>query len=76
MILDDIFFDLSIRNVSLHFTRSLLAAIGIVIGVVAIISIGIPGANMTLSVTAELSESGNFIMLSRGRRRYVWWRKR
>ncbi|MBN2735263.1 MAG: ABC transporter permease [Methanomicrobiaceae archaeon] len=66
MILDDIFFSLSVRNVRLHFVRSVLAAIGIVIGVVAITSIGILGANMTLSITAELSESGNIIMVSPG----------
>lgn len=64
MIFGDIFFELSVRNVRLNFLRSLLAAIGIVIGVVAITSIGIMGANMTLSVTAELSESGNVIMIS------------
>ncbi|WP_421909278.1 ABC transporter permease [Methanolacinia petrolearia] len=64
MIFGDIFFDLSVRNVRLNFLRSLLAAIGIVIGVVAITSIGIMGANMTLSITAELSESGNVIMIS------------
>lgn len=66
MILDDIFLELSVRNVRLHFVRSVLAAIGIVIGVVAITSIGILGANMTLSITAELSESGNIIMISPG----------
>jgi len=64
MNLGDIFLELSIRNVRLNFLRSLLAAIGIVIGVVAITSIGIMGANMTLSVTAELSESGNVIMMT------------
>ena len=64
MIFGDIFFELSVRNVRLNFLRSLLAAIGIVIGVVAITSIGIMGANMTLSITAELSESGNVIMMS------------
>jgi len=64
MIIKDIFFELSLRNIRLNFLRSLLAAIGIVIGVVAITSIGIMGANMTLSVTAELSESGNVIMIT------------
>ena len=64
IILDDIFFELSVRNVRLHFLRSLLAAVGIVIGVVAVTSIGILGANMTQSVTADLSASGNIIMLS------------
>jgi len=64
MFFSDIFFELSVRNVRLHFLRSVLAAVGIVIGVVAITSIGILGANMTLSVSADLSETGNIIMIS------------
>lgn len=60
----DIFFSLSMRSVRLHFLRSLLAAIGIVIGVVAISSMGILGTNMTLSVTAELSENANELSIS------------
>ncbi|MBN1165651.1 MAG: ABC transporter permease [Methanospirillaceae archaeon] len=55
----DIFFSLSVRSVRLHFLRSLLAALGIVIGVVAISSMGILGTNMTLSITASLSENAN-----------------
>ncbi|WOF16858.1 ABC transporter permease [Methanoplanus sp. FWC-SCC4] len=64
MIIKDIFFELSLRNIRLNFLRSLLAATGIVIGVVAITSIGIMGANMTMSVTQQLSESGNVIMIT------------
>ena len=60
----DIFFSLSMRSVRLHFLRSLLAAMGIVIGVVAISSMGILGTNMTLSVTAELSENANELSVS------------
>ncbi|SCL74277.1 Macrolide export ATP-binding/permease protein MacB [Methanoculleus chikugoensis] len=59
MIGNDIIFALSIRSVRLHFLRSVLAALGIVIGVVAIASIGMMGANMTLSVTEELSDMAN-----------------
>ena len=44
----DIFFDLSVRSVRLNFLRSLLASIGIVIGVVAISSMGMLGTNMQL----------------------------
>ncbi|HEX3001500.1 MAG TPA: ABC transporter permease, partial [Methanoregula sp.] len=47
----DIILQLSIRSIRLNFLRSLLAALGIVIGVVAISSMGMMGANMTLSVT-------------------------
>ncbi|HON41429.1 MAG TPA: ABC transporter permease [Methanoculleus sp.] len=50
---------LAARNVRLHFMRSVLAALGIVIGVVAIASIGMVGTNMTLSVTEELSDMAN-----------------
>ncbi|HQL60158.1 MAG TPA: ABC transporter permease [Methanoculleus sp.] len=59
MIGNDIIFALSVRSVRLHFLRSVLAALGIVIGVVAIASIGMMGANMTLSVTEQLSDMAN-----------------
>jgi putative ABC transport system permease protein len=59
MIGKDIILALSMRSVRLHFLRSVLAALGIVIGVVAIASIGMMGANMTLSVTEELSDMAN-----------------
>jgi len=59
MIARDIIFQLSIRNVRLNLLRSLLAALGIVIGVIAIASIGMMGANMTLSVTAQLTDMAN-----------------
>ncbi|WP_292407699.1 MULTISPECIES: ABC transporter permease [unclassified Methanoculleus] len=59
MIRKDIIFALSARSVRLHFLRSVLAALGIVIGVVAIASIGMMGVNMTLSVTEELSDMAN-----------------
>jgi len=60
----DIIVKLAVRNVRLHFLRSVLAALGIVIGVVAIASMGMMGTNMTLSVTAELSEMANVLVVS------------
>lgn len=60
----DIFVSLAFRSVRLHLLRSLLAALGIVIGVIAITTLGIMGANLTLSITAQLSSSGNVIMIS------------
>ncbi|HVP97362.1 ABC transporter permease [Methanoregula sp.] len=60
----DIFFDLSVRSVRLNFLRSLLASIGIVIGVVAISSMGMLGTNMQLSVKDQLSADVNTIMLT------------
>lgn len=59
----DIILQLSIRSIRLNFLRSLLAALGIVIGVVAISSMGMMGANMTLSVTEELSAMANVLVV-------------
>jgi len=64
MIGNDIILALAIRSVRLHFLRSVLAALGIVIGVVAIASIGMMGANMTLSVTEELSDMANKLIVT------------
>ena len=63
MFIKDIIFQLSVRSIRLHFLRSVLAALGIVIGVVAIASMGMMGANMTLSVTEELSSMGNILVV-------------
>ena len=63
MFVKDIIFALSVRSIRLHFLRSVLAALGIVIGVVAIASMGMMGANMTLSVTEELSSMGNILVV-------------
>ena len=60
----DIFFDLSVRSVRLNFLRSLLASIGIVIGVVAISSMGMLGANLQLSVKSQLSSNVNTIIVT------------
>jgi putative ABC transport system permease protein len=64
MIKGDIFFNLSVRSVRLNFLRSILAAIGIVIGVVAIASMGMLGTNMQLEVKDQLSSSANTIVIS------------
>ncbi|MDO9539982.1 MAG: ABC transporter permease [Methanocalculus sp.] len=60
----DFIFDLAMRNIRINFLRSLLAAIGIVIGVIAITAVGIMGANMTLSVTETLSANSDTIKVS------------
>lgn len=60
----DIFFDLSVRSVRLNFLRSMLACIGIVIGVVAISSMGMLGANMQLEIKDQLSGNANTIVVS------------
>lgn len=58
MIFADIYMDLAKRNVRLHFLRSLLAVIGIVIGVFAITSMGILGSALQVAVTSDLAEQG------------------
>lgn len=60
----DIFFQLSVRSVKLNFTRSLLASIGIVIGVVAISTMGMLGTNMSLQVEDQLASSANTIVIT------------
>ncbi|MCX6685834.1 MAG: ABC transporter permease [Methanoregula sp.] len=60
----DIFFDLSVRSVKLNFMRSLLASIGIVIGVVAISSMGMLGTNMQLIVKNQLTAGINTIVIT------------
>ena len=59
----DVIFQLAARSIQLHFLRSTLAVLGIVIGVVAIATMGMMGANMTLSVTEQLSEMGNILVV-------------
>jgi putative ABC transport system permease protein len=59
----DIILQLAVRSVRLHLLRSILAALGIVIGVVAIASMGMMGANMTLSVTDQLSDMANILVV-------------
>jgi len=60
----DIFFDLSVRSVRLNFMRSILASIGIVIGVIAISSMGMLGTNMQLQVKNQLSAGANTIVIT------------
>ena len=60
----DIFFDLSVRSVRLNLMRSILASIGIVIGVVAISSMGMLGTNMQLQVKDQLSSGADTIVIT------------
>jgi putative ABC transport system permease protein len=60
----DIILQLSVRSIRRHFVRSVLAAIGIVIGVVAIAAMGMMGANMTLSITEQLSATANILTVT------------
>ncbi|HVN74007.1 MAG TPA: ABC transporter permease [Methanoregula sp.] len=60
----DIFFSLSVRSVRLNFLRSVLASVGIVIGVVAISAMGMLGTNMQLEVKDQLSAGANTIVIT------------
>lgn len=57
------FFDFARRNVRLHWLRSLLAVLGIIIGVMTIVSIGILGNSLVLSVSDSLSTVGDSIIV-------------
>ena len=60
----DIFFSLSIRSVRLNFLRSVIASVGIVIGVVAISAMGMLGTNMQLEVKDQLSSGADTIVIT------------
>jgi putative ABC transport system permease protein len=60
----DIFFDLSVRSVRLNYLRSILASIGIVIGVIAISTMGMLGTNMQLETKDQLSAGANTIVIT------------
>ncbi len=57
-------FELAKRNVRLHLFRSILAALGIIIGVVAITSMGLLGGALEQSVSDELMNMGNSIIIT------------
>jgi putative ABC transport system permease protein len=59
-----IFFEFARRNVRLHWLRSLLAVIGIVIGVAAIASMGILGNSLVLSISETLTDVGDTIVIT------------
>ncbi|MBN2734425.1 MAG: ABC transporter permease [Methanomicrobiaceae archaeon] len=58
-----IFFEFAKRSVRLHWLRSSLAVIGIVIGVAAIASMGMLGNSLVLSVSDSLSDVGDSIVI-------------
>ena len=58
------FFDLARRNVTRHWLRSSLAVIGIVIGVIAIASLGIMGNSIGLMFGDMVSDVGDTLIVS------------
>ncbi len=59
-----IFWEISKRNIRLHMLRSSLAMLGIVIGVVAIASMGILGNSVVLTVSDSLSSVGDSVIVT------------
>jgi putative ABC transport system permease protein len=58
-IFSDILLTLSVRSIRLNMLRSILSALGITIGVIAISAMGMLGANMTSVVSAQMASMGN-----------------
>ncbi len=58
-----IFWEIAKRNIRLHFLRSTLAMLGIVIGVVAIASMGILGNSLVATVSDSLSSVGDSVIV-------------
>jgi putative ABC transport system permease protein len=59
-----IFWEIAKRNIRLHLLRSTLAMLGIVIGVVAIASMGILGNSMVASVSESINSVGDSVIVS------------
>jgi putative ABC transport system permease protein len=59
-----IFWEIAKRNLRIHMLRSILAMLGIVIGVVAIASMGILGNSMVASVSASLNSVGDSVIVN------------
>ena len=59
-----ILLDLAKRNIRLHWLRSLLAVVGIIIGVTAISSMGMLGNSLVLSISDSLTSVGDTIVVT------------
>jgi putative ABC transport system permease protein len=59
-----IFWEIAKRNVKIHMLRSFLAMLGIVIGVVAISTMGILGNSMVLAVSDSLRSVGDSVIVT------------
>ena len=59
-----IFWEIAKRNLRVHLLRSSLAMLGIIIGVVAIASMGLLGNSMVLAVTDSLHTVGDTVIVS------------
>ncbi len=57
------FFNLAVKNLKKHWIRSFLSVIGIVVGVIAIASLGIMGNSIDLLVTNLITDVGDTIVV-------------
>ena len=62
-IFSPIIFELSVRNLRLNLLRSMLSMIGIIIGVLAITSLGMMGGAFSAEMTSLLSSSTNSLTI-------------
>jgi putative ABC transport system permease protein len=58
-----IFFSFAVRNLRRHWIRSMLSAIGIIVGVIAIASLGIMGNSINLLVANVVTDVGDTIVV-------------
>ncbi len=56
--------DLALRNIRLHWGRSLLAVTGVIIGVAAISFTGMLGSSLTLSLSPSFASAGDTIVVT------------
>ena len=61
---NNMYAELAKRNLKRQSVRTILAAIGIIIGVIAISSLGILGNSLKLSVTDSFADVGNKLIVS------------
>lgn len=59
-----IFFELAKRNLRLHMFRSVLAILGVIIGVASITSMGILGAGIVLFISEDLTKVSDTLVVS------------
>ena len=62
-----IFLELAKRNLRLHYIRTILAMLGIAIGVIAIATLGILGNMMYLSISSQFADIGSVMNINPGR---------
>lgn len=59
-----IFFSFAVRNLRRHWIRSTLSIIGIIIGVIAIASLGMMGNSINLLVASVITDIGDTVVIT------------